>query len=191
MPSSSWSCSSSSPRSAPIARAPCAPSCAPRAGRATTPTRSRRTADVCADAIVVGNVMSERVATSQVALDEVTALCRRLRLKYVREQVEDVVLHRPGPALGPRRDTPGAAQRRGRGTRSLHHRGQAAPGSFPGRQDPRELGAISLVDPAATQQGLPPSSGWRDTRTWPLPGRAARARATGSKRSGTRPSKTA
>ena len=35
--------------------------------------------------------MSERVATSQVALDEVTALCRRLRLKYVREQLEDVV----------------------------------------------------------------------------------------------------
>jgi DNA replication protein DnaC len=35
--------------------------------------------------------MSERVATSQVALDEVTALCRRLRLKYVREQLDDVV----------------------------------------------------------------------------------------------------
>ncbi|MHB1750162.1 MAG: IS21-like element helper ATPase IstB [Acidithiobacillus sp.] len=34
--------------------------------------------------------MSER-ATSQVALDEVTSLCRRLRLKYVREQLEDVV----------------------------------------------------------------------------------------------------
>jgi DNA replication protein DnaC len=36
--------------------------------------------------------MSERTATSQVALDEVTALCRRLRLKYVREQLDDVVL---------------------------------------------------------------------------------------------------
>jgi DNA replication protein DnaC len=36
--------------------------------------------------------MSERVPNSQVALDEVTALCRRLRLKYVREQLEDVVL---------------------------------------------------------------------------------------------------
>ena len=35
--------------------------------------------------------MSERAATSQVALDEVTALCRRLRLKYVREQLDDVV----------------------------------------------------------------------------------------------------
>jgi DNA replication protein DnaC len=35
--------------------------------------------------------MSERVPTSQVALDEVTALCRRLRLKYVREQLDDVV----------------------------------------------------------------------------------------------------
>lgn len=35
--------------------------------------------------------MSERTATSQVALEEVTALCRRLRLKYVREQLDDVV----------------------------------------------------------------------------------------------------
>jgi DNA replication protein DnaC len=35
--------------------------------------------------------MSEAQSTSQVALDEVTALCRRLRLKYVREQLEDVV----------------------------------------------------------------------------------------------------
>jgi len=35
--------------------------------------------------------VSERAATSQVALDEVTALCRRLRLKYVREQLDDVV----------------------------------------------------------------------------------------------------
>jgi DNA replication protein DnaC len=35
--------------------------------------------------------MSERPPTSQVALDEVTALCRRLRLKYVREQLEEVV----------------------------------------------------------------------------------------------------
>jgi len=35
--------------------------------------------------------MSERAATSQMALDEVTALCRRLRLKYVREQLDDVV----------------------------------------------------------------------------------------------------
>ena len=35
--------------------------------------------------------MSERTAISQVALDEVTALCRRLRLKYVREQLDDVV----------------------------------------------------------------------------------------------------
>lgn len=35
--------------------------------------------------------MSERGATSKVALDEVTALCRRLRLKYVREQLDDVV----------------------------------------------------------------------------------------------------
>lgn len=35
--------------------------------------------------------MSEPTATSQVALDEVTALCRRLRLKYVREQLDDVV----------------------------------------------------------------------------------------------------
>jgi DNA replication protein DnaC len=35
--------------------------------------------------------MSERETTSQVALDEVTALCRRLRLKYVREQLDDVV----------------------------------------------------------------------------------------------------
>ena len=45
--------------------------------------------------------MSERVPTSQVALDEVTALCRRLRLKYVREQLDDVVRTD--------RDTPGAA----------------------------------------------------------------------------------
>jgi DNA replication protein DnaC len=36
--------------------------------------------------------MSERAPTSQIALDEVTALCRRLRLKYVREQLDDVVL---------------------------------------------------------------------------------------------------
>jgi DNA replication protein DnaC len=35
--------------------------------------------------------MSERQPTSQMALDEVTALCRRLRLKYVREQLGDVV----------------------------------------------------------------------------------------------------
>lgn len=35
--------------------------------------------------------MSERQSTSQVALDEVTTLCRRLRLKYVREQLDDVV----------------------------------------------------------------------------------------------------
>jgi DNA replication protein DnaC len=35
--------------------------------------------------------MSERGATSKGALDEVTALCRRLRLKYVREQLDDVV----------------------------------------------------------------------------------------------------
>ncbi|MGH8997076.1 MAG: ATP-binding protein [Acidimicrobiales bacterium] len=35
--------------------------------------------------------MSERVPNSQAALDEVTALCRRLRLKYVREQLDDVV----------------------------------------------------------------------------------------------------
>jgi DNA replication protein DnaC len=35
--------------------------------------------------------MSDRTATSQMALDEVTALCRRLRLKYVREQLDEVV----------------------------------------------------------------------------------------------------
>ena len=36
--------------------------------------------------------MSGRGETSTVALAEVTALCRRLRLKYVREQLDDVVL---------------------------------------------------------------------------------------------------
>ena len=35
---------------------------------------------------------SKAVGTSHVAIEEVVALCRRLRLKYVREQLEEVVL---------------------------------------------------------------------------------------------------
>jgi hypothetical protein len=86
-----------------------------------------------------GEARSPAPATIEPLFGEVEALCRRLRLRYVREQAPDV-LSRQGPALGSGRAAPGAARGRGGGTEPLHHREPSTPGPLPGRQDLRHLG---------------------------------------------------
>lgn len=129
-----------------------------------------------------------KVATADMAvLDEVEHLCRRLRLKYVREQLTDVVLtaraQRWDPAEALRALLVAEAQGRDRST--IESRRRRA--HFP-------AGKTSRAGPTAALRSRPlPSgrcaawNGWPEPRTSWWPGPRARASPTCSKPSASAP----
>ena len=85
---------------------------------------------------------------SAIPIDEVITLCRRLRLKYVLEQVEEVVLTARAQPWDPTDVLRSllVAEAQGRDRSTIEVRRQTSP--FPCGQDVRHLGGIPLVDPA-------------------------------------------
>ncbi len=127
-----------------------------------------------ADASMEATPVSRPASTApaEAVIDEVITLCRRLRLKYVREQLTDVTLTARAQRWDPAEAAPGVARSRDRRPGPLDHRDQATQGPLPRGQDLRELDREPLVDPAATQRALR-SLEWvngRRTSWWPARG---------------------
>ena len=130
---------------------------------ATGGARRGRSAALCGGAVLTrGPLVSAREAPSDMAvIDETVTLCRRLRLKYVREQVSDVMLTAGGADAGilPR-GTPRPTRGRVRGPGPLDHRDTTATGALPRRQDLRVLGQEGTTEAFPPPRCRPYSLNW-------------------------------